>query len=65
MGDIIDKKIPRLFYYEETVNAWCPAPEKIENIVDLSMLADGEECDSVRFMRQDMTDEEFENMPED
>lgn len=57
-------KKPRLFYYEEGVNAFVPVPDKVENIVDVNMLCDKEETE-ITFKRFNMTDEEMENLPED
>jgi hypothetical protein len=57
-------KKPRLFYWEEAEDCWCPADGlSIENIVSLDML-DAEEVQEIRFKRIDMTDAEFEAMPE-
>ena len=63
-GDMPKK--PRLFYYEEAENAWLPASLAIEeNFADaeLSML-DNEEVKEIRIKRLDMTDAEYEGMPE-
>lgn len=58
------EKTPRLFYYEEAENSWCPADGWTpDNVIDDNMLEDGEVCE-VRFKRVDMTDEEFEALPE-
>ena len=60
-----DKGItPRLFYYEEACDAWIPAPDKIENLLSLDCLENGEMV-AIRFQRVDMTDEEYNNLPED
>jgi hypothetical protein len=58
-------KYPRLFYWEETENCWCPADGlEVENIIDTHIfLADGEETE-IRFKRQDMTEAEFDAIPE-
>jgi len=63
-GDMPKK--PRLFYYEEAEDAWLPASLAIEqNFADaeLSMLDDGEVKD-IKIKRIDMTDTEYEGMPE-
>lgn len=57
------EKHPRLFYFEEGESCWCPAPDKVENIVDVSVFFDGDEIE-IRFKRFDMTDEQFQNLPE-
>jgi len=56
-------KKPRLFYYEDAVDAWCPVPVDVDGIVSLEMMDEGD-VQSVQFKRIDMTDEEFDNMPE-
>ena len=57
-------KKKRLFYFEEACNSYIPAPDKIENIIDESML-DHEETQEIKFIVFEMTDEEFKNLPED
>lgn len=64
-GDMPKK--PRLFYYEEAENAWLPATMAIEENyaeAELSMLDPDEERE-IRIKRVDMTDAEFDGMPED
>lgn len=62
-GDMETKK-PRLFYWEEAEDCWTPAEGlEIDNIVDVSSM-DNEEVIEIRFRRFDMTDSEFENLPE-
>ena len=59
-------KKPRLFYYEEAENAWLPATWALEEnfaAAELDMLDDGEEKE-IRIKRLDMTDAEYEAMPE-
>jgi hypothetical protein len=63
-GDIEGKK-PRLFYYEDAVDAWIPAPEQIEDILDIDSFSFDEEVIKIRFKRFDMTDHELDNLPED
>ena len=58
-------KTPRLFYWEEGVDAWCPVPDLIENVVDLGSFCEDGEVQEIRFKRFDMTDKEFNNLPED
>ena len=59
----IEKK-PRLFYFEETESCWASVPKLIENIVDLEQFSYHGEKIGIRFKRADMTDEEYDNMPE-
>ena len=57
-------KKPRLLYFDEAENAWCPASGLlVENIVPVDLLDDGETV-SVLFECLHMTDEEFANIPE-
>ncbi len=56
-------KYPRLFYWEEAVDAYVPAPGIVMGILEPTQLDDGEVAD-IRFKRIDMTDEEFENLPD-
>lgn len=57
-------KKPRLLYYEEGENAWIPAPDHVENLIDVAeSMTDGEVVE-LRFKRFDMTDEEFDSLPE-
>ena len=55
-------KKPRLFYYEESENCWCPADKlSVDNIISTdSFISDGEIIE-IQFKRVDMTDEELEN----
>lgn len=58
-------KKPRLFYWEEGYDAWVPAPEKVEEILDAEQCfgEHGEEIE-IRFKRFDLTDEEIDALPE-
>lgn len=60
-----DIKKPRLFYYEEGVDSWCPVPENIESIIGVENFCEDKEVIEIKFRRFDMTDEEFDNLPED
>lgn len=62
----MSEKKPRLVYYEEGESCWCPAPERIETLVDITsdFLSHGEVIE-ISFKRVDMTDEEWGNLPED
>jgi hypothetical protein len=57
---------PRLFYWEEAYDAWIPAPERIEHIIDTeSHFGEHGETFEITFKRVDMTDDEFDKMFED
>lgn len=56
-------KKPRLFYFDEGVDAWVPAPEPFRNAIDPEALDDGEEH-SIMVKRFDMTDAELAALPE-
>ena len=58
-------KKPRLFYYEEGVDAWCPVPDRIDAIIDLGNFSEDKESINIRFKRIDMTDAEFNSLPEE
>lgn len=52
------------FYWEEAVDAWVPAPDRLENIIlDEDDLDAGEDIE-IRFRVMEMTDHEFESMKE-
>ena len=59
----MSEKKPRLLYYEEGESCWCPAPEEGENLVDILVLEPGEIIE-ISFKRVDMTDEEWDSLPE-
>lgn len=58
------EKYPRLFYYEEAESCYMPAPEKLEHIIDADSLMENEHAE-IDFVRKDMTDYEFFNLPEE
>lgn len=58
------KKYPYLFYYEEACDAFIPAPEEIDGILSIEDMEENEETE-IRFKRFDLTDEEFDNLPDD
>lgn len=59
------EKRPRLFYYEEAESAWCPAPEKVENIVEAEWnFSPGDAPIEIQFKRVDMTDKELFELPD-
>lgn len=53
-----------LFYYEDAVEAWVPAPESLGGVISIDNLDEGEDTE-IRFKRFDMTDAEFKAIPED
>lgn len=61
----MSEKKPRLFYFEEACESWTPAPERLENIIEADQLDEGPTGElEIRFRRFDMTDEEFDALPE-
>ena len=58
-------KKPRLFYYEEAESAWCPAEGlTVDNILSTDLFMSDGEVIEIQFKRVDMTDAEFEKIPE-
>ena len=59
-------KYPRLMYYEEAINTWTPVPIKVDGelICTADQLEDGDIIE-LMFKRVDMTDHEFDSLPED
>lgn len=64
-ADNAQQKKPRLFYYEDAEDCWAPADGlELDNILgDTHLTDEGEEVE-IRFKRIDMTDAEFEALPE-
>lgn len=56
-------KKPRLFYWEEAIDRWVPVPKETEYIINTDCLGDGD-VEEIQFKRVDMTDEEFDALPE-
>lgn len=58
-------KFPRLFYLEDAVNSYIPAPDKVKEILNAEDLlrCHGDETE-ITFRRYDLTDEELDNLPE-
>ena len=55
----------RLFYFEEAEDAWVPAPDKVESIIDAdSHFGQAGETFEITFKRVDMTDKELFELPE-
>ena len=59
------EKFPQLFYEEDGLNAWVPAPDRIDNILVVADQFDEGEVIKIAFKRFDMTDEEMDSLPED
>ena len=62
MCDDIEKKHPRLFYFDEGENFWTPWRPEIAQI-ELDCMQDGERRE-LALKRVDMTDREFAAIPE-
>lgn len=58
------EKFTYLFYYCDGFDAWIPASEKIENVVDVGDFDNDEERE-IKFKRVDMTDYEYANMKDE
>ena len=52
-----------LFCLDEAVNAFVPAAKGIENTIDVADMCDGERVEII-FKRADMTDQEFDAIPD-
>lgn len=58
-------KHPRMFYWEDTEDCWCPADGlELENIIGIDNFFYDKQEIEIRFKREDMTDAEFEAIPE-
>ena len=57
------EKFTHLFYYEDSINAWAPAPDKIEHIISASDQLEEGDTIEIQFKRVDMTDEEIDSLP--
>ena len=58
-----DEKKPRLFYWEEGHDSFVPAPDLVENILDVEDLDVGEDRE-IKFKRFDLSDNEMAALPE-
>ena len=58
------EKYPFLFYLEGTIDKWIPAPDQIEDIIDVADISVGD-VESINFKCLILTDEEFDALPED
>ena len=62
---VLGEKKPRLFYWEEAEDAWCPAKGlKVEDILTTDLFMRDGDIIKVHFRRTDMTDAEFKSIPE-
>ena len=59
-----NKSKPRIFYSEEANDAWVPVPESTEDLINEDYFMDEGEEIELKFRRADMTDEEFDNLPD-
>lgn len=55
-------KKKRLFYFEETIDAWCPVPRFTEQIISTDTLAAGD-IEEIKFKCVELTDEEMAALP--
>ena len=55
------EKFPYLLYYEEAINAWTFAPDRVKNLVDLE---EGDDME-IQFKCKKFTDAEIDAVPED
>ncbi|MCP4377702.1 MAG: hypothetical protein GY794_16190 [bacterium] len=60
---VAEKKKPRLFYYDDDVNAWVPLWAETENAVLAEFTLDDGDVIKLALRRHDMTDAEFEAIP--
>lgn len=59
------EKFPYLFYYEEAIDAWTFAPERLDQIISITDQLDEGESMALTLKRQDYTDAEVEALPSD
>lgn len=58
-------KRPRLFYWEDAEDCWCPAEGLLVNdIIGVDLFSRSGDVEEIRFKREDMTDEEHDAIPE-
>jgi len=58
-------KKPRLFYWEDAEDCWCPADDlTIDDIITANSFFKDGDVEEIRFKRIDMTDEEYAALPE-
>jgi len=54
-----------LFYYEDALSAWIPAPDKIENICSAVDNLEPDEEIEIKFRRVDMTDKQLNDLSDE
>ncbi len=59
----LTEKHSRLFYYEDAVDSWTPYPGDIDCVVDVNCMSEGDTVE-IMFKRIDMTDAEYDSMPQ-
>jgi len=63
------EKKTRLFYFEDAINALAPVPPDLEEALLSFLFCEYDDDDvvtlDIRFQRADMTDEEFDAIPEE
>lgn len=57
------EKFEYLFYYEEGLDKWIPAPISTVGLIESSMLDVGEERE-IKFKKLELTDKEYDNLTE-
>jgi hypothetical protein len=62
MKEKIEEKKPRLFYWEDAVDAWIPF-EQFSPETTCENMGAGDKT-NLRLQRFDMTDNEYDNLPE-
>jgi hypothetical protein len=58
----MEEKKKRLFYFEDSENAWIPIPDDTESLINIDNFDDSDVI-TLQFKCFLMTDEEFENLP--
>ena len=58
------EKIPYLFYFEDAINKWIPAPDRVEDFIDVTDILEADVV-SIDFKCLKLTDKEFDALPED
>jgi len=61
---VAEEKRPRLFYYDDAVSAWVPTWAETERAVLAEFIVDDGDIIELHVRRHDMTDAEFEAIPE-
>lgn len=61
---VMNEKKPRLFYWEDAENCWAPVPERVDEFFSVDHCSWDGAVVAVEFKRIDMTDEEYDALPE-